>query len=161
MQILKPLNQRDDRSNLHQQGQALVEAALIIPMLLTILLSIFMMGIWINFQYILNNTASQAVTEIALRGRLCDANKTIKDASEKSTGKLPGIEGGFQQPIITTPLPKQGNPVTVEISYLIPIKTPLISFFDNIEITGSYTTTMQTEPETIPDNDPNKPCPTQ
>lgn len=147
-QILKSRDRDVGLLSNNQQGQALVEAALILPILLIILLTIFMLGIWINRQYVLDNTASQAVTKISLTGRKDCGIIIINTASMSSTGKpaSEGLTGNLNQGFhyeITSPLPTQGKLITLEISSTIPLDIAFIPFLKNPKVKASYIKIMQ------------------
>lgn len=143
---------------LQEPGQALVEAALIIPILLMILMMIFAMGVRINWQYNLNNIASSGVSAMALSGRQCEGEKIFSDSFKnlKDIANLTiEINGIRQSPTIaiapsTTKFFTQGDLLSVKISYKIPIE--LAFFFDSTEkgiinnlfnVFGSYTLIVQ------------------
>lgn len=63
-----------------EQGQTLVEAAFVIPILLMILVIMSTIAFGISWQYTLNNIAHSAVSAMAISGRQCEGEKILNDA---------------------------------------------------------------------------------
>lgn len=102
------------------RGQALLEFALVMPILLFLLFAIFTVGWWMNTQQIL----TQAVRIGARQGALTNDNAQIQgaiaqgiisidpDASRTTVGIVP--------PEQTDSARRRGNPLTVSLTYTMP-----------------------------------------
>ncbi|MDD3850658.1 MAG: TadE/TadG family type IV pilus assembly protein [Firmicutes bacterium] len=105
-------------------GQALVETALVIPLLLLLLMGIIQFGLIFNTDFILTN-ASRAGARAAMLGKSDTEIETIVE------GAVAGLDTA-KLTVDTTPSEgsrSYGDPVTVEVRYQLDLIVPL---FDGI-----------------------------
>jgi len=101
-------------------GQALVEFALVVPILLFLLFAIFAVGFWMNVQQIVTQAARQG----ARQGALTNDNGQISGAISTNLSSLD--PGNTRTTIAITPSEgsdparRRGNPLTVQVNYAMP-----------------------------------------
>lgn len=107
-------------------GQAAVEAAILIPMLLFLMAGIFVSGLWLNATLTATAAVREGARSAALTGdcaAIIASVKTTMDAIDTDkNGERIKIE------ILPDPLPSMGHDVSVRVEYLLPI---LFQFFKN------------------------------
>ncbi|MSU75726.1 MAG: pilus assembly protein [Candidatus Magasanikbacteria bacterium] len=107
----------------NETGQAAVEAALLIPVLLFLLMGIFVVGYWLNDQLVV----TAAVREGARRGALTGDCRTIAVAV-KDTMRVIDTDESRWTLEATKPLPVVGGDLVVKVTYRIPFG---FDFFKN------------------------------
>ena len=95
------------------RGQAALEAALIIPVLLFLLMGMFVVGYWLNALQVVTAAAREGARVGALTGDRCQATSAVTAMMQVITAKGVTIE-------IPNPLPALGSPLTVKVTYQIP-----------------------------------------
>lgn len=116
-----------------EKGQAMVEFALILPLLILLLCGIIDFGWIFGNQLILNNAVREAARNSAIN---FDESKLPSDAFnfalvydvlESRTDNIMDI-GDMVIPVPTVPIPtKPGDTIKVSASYPLPILTPVLS----------------------------------
>lgn len=117
------------------RGQAAVEAALLLPVLLLVLLGIFVVGQWFNAQLVVTAAAREGARAGALLGEWqCVKNAVNKAVQTIDKQQAPTLEvykvtseGSLEQ-LITDPLPNPGENLMVKVSYSF---TPISEYFKN------------------------------
>ena len=102
------------------QGQALLESALVLPILIFLLFALFTVGYWMNAQQIITQAARQG----ARQGALTNDNTQIMGAVTANTDSLD--PSGTKVGVTITPASQndvrrmRGNPLTVYVTYPLP-----------------------------------------
>ena len=103
-----------------KDGQALVEFALVLPILLFLLFAIFTVGFWMNVQQIVTQAARQGVRQ----GALTNDNGQINGAIMANLASLD--PGSTRTTVAIIPAEasdsarRRGNPLTVQVNYAMP-----------------------------------------
>lgn len=128
-------------------GQAVVEFALVVPILLFLLFAIFVVGYWMNVGQVVSFAARQGVRQ----GVLTNDNGQIQGAI--ATNLAPFDPGQTRTAVAITPTEvsdpgrSRGNPLTVEVIYTMPFSfEELPEVFRTVR--GKAVARMECEPET-------------
>jgi len=120
----------------NQKGQAMVEMALILPILLLLFMGIFEFGRVMNAYLVVNNAAREGARSTALGGSTLQAVQSVEDSFSGLDLARVGVSITPEESART-----RGGTVLVTVSYDIDLVTPVISaLMDNphhIEITTS------------------------
>ena len=135
-----------------EQGQAVVEFALIVPILLFLLMGMFLVGYWLNALQIVSAAARDGVRQVTLSGDCHD----IAPAVARSMQVLDANPDHIKIKA-TTPMPALGEPMWVQVTYTIPIG---FAFFEKTyaretenapypftTVAGQATARMETDPK--------------
>lgn len=110
---------------LDARGQATVEAALVVPLLLFLLAGIFVAGLWLNATLTVTAAAREGARAAALTGDcasvITNVKKTMDIVDTDPTGEHIHLH------IIPDPLPNIGEDVIVRVGYTVPV---LFGFFE-------------------------------
>ncbi|MBO9338381.1 pilus assembly protein [Chloroflexus sp. MS-CIW-1] len=121
-------------------GQTLIEMALALPILLTLVIGLFTVGQIILTHYAVNKAVRAAVHQAALTGGNRTATETA--AYRELNGSL-GIDPKTGEVLISCPNRpcRRYDPITVEIRYRVALWTPtaLLPFGDEIVVRASAT----------------------
>lgn len=118
----------------NRKGQAMVEMAIILPIILLILMSTVEMGRIFNAQLIIDNASREGARAAALGNSVTLITQRINAAASTLDGTKLG------SPVITS-AGQAGDPVTVSLNYQLDIITPLAgSILTNPMILQSSTT---------------------
>lgn len=103
------------------RGQALAEAALVIPILLLLLMGMFVVGFWLNDQLVVTAAAREGARQGALTGD-CNSIKTAIENTmkivESDTNKY---EVNIDNLLAPGGFPELGEDLVVQIKYNIPL----------------------------------------
>jgi hypothetical protein len=124
----------------NQRGQAMVEMALILPILLLLILGMIEFGRIYASDLMINNAAREGARAASLGAPDEDIIIIIKD---RCTFLDP-----TQLVIDVTPLPLErisGNPVNIDVEYPVAINTPIISAITGNPVQISARVTMRVE----------------
>lgn len=105
------------------RGQAAVEAALLIPVLLFLIMGIFVVGYWFNAQLVVTAAAREGARQGALTGDCRTIATAINDTMRV-------IDSNQNHTILeaTKPLPGVGGDLVVKVTYQVPFG---FDFFKN------------------------------
>jgi Flp pilus assembly protein TadG len=173
----EPRLSRRERRRGSERGQALVELALVAPVIVILIMAIAQFGYVIETQLGLTNAVREAARRAA-----ADPNPTVASVQaslQGSTGLLQRNVQSFDTARVTNGSPTATDPrvefckytlsgvdsyrVTVTVTYLHPVFFPMLSFAtDAIDGNpdGNYTMTVsaQMRPETTPATPPTTVC---
>lgn len=99
---------------MNQQGQAAVEAALIIPLLMFLIFGMLIVGSWLNAKQIVTAAAREGARVGALTGDRCAAGTAVSQIMRILDSKNTTVE-------IPNPLPPQGTSLVVKVMYSLPL----------------------------------------
>jgi len=120
----------------NQKGQAMVEMALLLPILLLLFMGIFEFGRVMNAYLIVNNAAREGARNTALGASTFQAVQRVEDSFSGLDMERVGVSISPEETARS-----RGETVLVTVSYDIDLVTPVIrAFVDNphhIEITTS------------------------
>jgi len=123
-----------------QRGQTLIEMALALPVLLTLVIGLFSVGQLLLTHYAVNQAARVAAHQAALTG----GNRAITETAARQalTGSL-GIDPTSSEVVISCPRRpcRRYDPITVEVRYRVSIWAPttLLPFGNEIVVRASAT----------------------
>lgn len=120
------------------RGQATVELAIVLPLLMLITVAICQVAVGLNSFLIVSNASREG----ARRGARTNDVEEARDAAEKA---CQGLSGG--KPTVDVSFPQgrsQGKPVQVTVNYRLPLLIPAVEELLP-EITFSRTTSMALE----------------
>ena len=100
---------------LDTKGQAAVEAAILMPFLLFLLLGMFVVAYWLNSIQVVTAAAREGARTAALTGKWCQAEGAVL----KMVQVINNDPAAFDIEI-PNPLPGEGSSVTVKVRYRIP-----------------------------------------
>lgn len=126
-----------------EDGQAMVEFALILPLLILLLCGIIDFGWIFGNQITMNNASREAARFMAIN---YDTTKTLTQNQTVATGIMQARLSTMDDGSLVVTLTTNGDTVTVSASYPLPILTPLLSTIlgdDTINIDSS--TSMRLE----------------
>ncbi len=98
-----------------QRGQAAVEAAILMPFLLFLLLGMFVVAYWLNSIQVVTAAAREGARTAALTGKWCQAEGAVL----KMVQVINNDPAAFDIDI-PNPLPGEGSSVMVKVRYRIP-----------------------------------------
>lgn len=130
-----------------ERGQALLEFALVLPILLFLLFAILTVGYWMNVQQLVTQASRQGVRQ----GVLTNDNGQISGAVMSNLSSLDPGQTRTAVSIVPTAADdlarRRGNPLTVIVTFTIPfISESLPDTFRTV--TARATAMMECEPET-------------
>lgn len=110
-----------------ERGAAAVEFALLLPILVLLVIGIMQFGILFNYYISITHAAREGVRWAALE----NPESTVK---QKTIAAAPSLNPLLTESNITVSNPaptieNQGDPVTVTVSYTVPIDVPLMQTF--------------------------------
>ena len=98
-----------------QRGQAAVEAAILMPFLLFLLLGMFVVANWLNSIQVVTAAAREGARTGALTGKWCQAQ-----AAALNMAQVINSDPNAFDIDIPNPLPGEGSQLTVKVRYKIP-----------------------------------------
>ncbi len=132
--------QRAQRAATSARGQSLVEMALALPVLLTLVVGLFTTGQLIITQYAVSQAARAAAHQAAITGG--NRTATVSAAQQALVGSL-GIEPINSEVLISCPRQpcRRYDPITVEVRYRAALWMPvaLLPFGDTVLVRASAT----------------------
>jgi Flp pilus assembly protein TadG len=139
----------------NERGSALVEAAIVLPLLLLLLVSILEFGRLFYTKITVESAVRQATRFAVTGNRKADPNDPNKDLARAEAIKQYVVEHAPSVKIERTKIildPADGggpgDVVKVRVEHRFEFVTPLIAnFFDGGEYNFSYTATMKNEPK--------------
>jgi Flp pilus assembly protein TadG len=126
-----------------EDGQAMVEFALILPLLILLLCGIIDFGWIFGNQITMNNASREAARFMAIN---YDSDKTLEQNETVAEGIMQARLSTMDDASLVVTLAVSGDTVTVSAAYPLPILTPLLSTIlgdDTINIDSS--TSMRLE----------------
>ncbi|WP_322494353.1 TadE family protein [Chloroflexus sp.] len=124
----------------HRRGQTLIEMALALPILLTLVVGLFSVGQILLTHYAVSQAARAAAHQAALTG----GNRTVTETAARQAlaGSL-GIEPTASEVVISCPRQpcRRYDPITVEVRYRAALWAPvaLLPFGDEIVVRARAT----------------------
>lgn len=100
-----------------ERGQATVEAALALPLVVTLLLAVIQVGLVVRAQLLLTHVAREAARAAAVDADPAAARRAATTVSSLDPGRLTVDVSGRQGP---------GSQVRVEVTYVAPTEVPLV-----------------------------------
>ncbi len=127
-----------------EKGAVAVEFALILPVLLLLLFGIIQFGILFNYYISITHAAREGVRWAALEHVESEVKQKTIDAAPSLNPALAESDIAVSNPAPT--IEDQGDPVTVTVSYSVPIDVPLMdTFFPGGNITLVTAATQRIE----------------
>lgn len=129
-----------------EDGQATIEAALALPIVLIALLLIVQVGVVVRDAIALSQVAREASRAVAVGGHDADADDAIVHAA----GPLDASR--IASDVTPAPPRSRGDPVTVALSYEERLRIPIVSRFLTLDLPlrASATTGAETDAGTSP-----------
>ena len=100
---------------LDTRGQAAVEAAILMPFLLFLLLGMFVVANWLNSIQVVTAAAREGARTGALTGKWCQAQAAVLNMVKIINNDQKAFDID-----IPNPLPGEGSPLRVKVTYTIP-----------------------------------------
>ena len=108
------------RTELRKRGQAMVEFALVLPILLIILMGIMEFGLVFHEYLVVTHAAREGARVAVLGGTDAEINATVTSAADS-------IDRGALTTTIAPGVRVRGQQVTVQVTNTVPLITPLFS----------------------------------
>jgi len=121
-----------------EQGQATVEMALVLPVLLLLLTGIIQFGIIFNAYITVAHASREGARVAAVGGSDSEITTTVLQRAENLANEQLAVQ-------ITPFARTRGTPVTVQVDYSIPVEIPLIADLLPNPFVISAQTVMRTE----------------
>lgn len=110
----------DRRSRHHERGTAVVEFALVLPIVLAVVLAIVQVGLLVRDRLLVES----AVRSGARTAAVDPLDEAVREAVLRAAPTLDEASIGVR----TTRAGAQGDPVTVTVSYVAPVRVPFVSW---------------------------------
>ena len=124
-----------------ERGQAMVETALVMPIVLLLLFGMLDAGRIFHAWIIVTNGAREGVRAASTQ----QDEATIEARIDASLGSIDGCNVGATTCTLTNVRGQSGEPVSVEVETIVTMVTPLISDIFGVDVPVSSTTTMMLE----------------
>lgn len=124
-----------------ERGQAMVETALVMPIVLLLLFGMLDAGRIFHAWIIVTNGAREGVRAASTQ----QDEATIEARIDASLGSIDGCNVGATTCTLTNVQGQSGEPVSVEVETTVTMVTPLISDIFGVVVPVSSTTTMMLE----------------
>ena len=128
----------------NEDGQAMVELAFVLPIMVLLVFGALEVGRVFNAWIIVTQASREGARVAAAQCTIVPTCDT--DVDNRIIGSLSGLNSTVARYTVTNGPYTPGNPVTVRVEYDVPLVTPLISaFFPGNPFTVSGETTMRLE----------------